>query len=259
MPSPFPGMDPYLENPELWSEVHSRLIVAIADALDDQVSDRYRIAIEKRIYQTAPDDSLTIGIPDVAVIGQSTSPEPVSSSPTAVAEPMTIEIPMLEEIQERYLEVREVGSGQVVTVIEVLSPKNKRAGEGRQAYLSKRQRILASQTHLVEIDLLRAGEPLPMVGAVRSLYRIIISRSQDRPKAELYAFGLRQTLPTIPIPLLLGEEEPMLVLQSILELVYRRGRYHQAIDYHQLVTPLLPISEVEWAKALIESAMQAEG
>lgn len=253
MPSPFPGMDPYLENPELWSEVHSRLIVAISDALDDQLNDRYRIAIEKRVYQTTSDDSLAIGIPDVAVIGQSSLPDLSFSSTTAVAEPMTIELPMLEEVQERYLEVREVGSGQVVTVIEVLSPKNKRAGEGRQAYLSKRQRILASQTHLVEIDLLRAGEPLPMLGAIASLYRIIVSRSQHRPKAELYPFGLRQPLPTIAVPLLPGDEEPMLAMQPILELVYRRGRYHQAIDYAQPTIPPLPKSELEWARAQIEA------
>jgi len=247
-------MDPYLENPDLWSEVHSRLIVAISDALDDQLSDRYRIAIEKRVYQTTPDDSLAIGIPDVAVLGQSDPSAPIPSSTTAVAEPMTIELPMLEEVQERYLEVREVGSGQVVTVIEVLSPKNKRAGEGRQAYLSKRTRILASQTHLVEIDLLRAGEPLPMMGAIASLYRIIVSRSQYRPKAELYPFGLRQPLPTISVPLLPEDEEPRLAMQSILELVYRRGRYHQAIDYHQPAVPPIPKSELEWATAQIESA-----
>lgn len=157
---------------------------------------------------------------------------------------------MLEEVQERYLEVREVGSGQVVTVIEVLSPKNKRAEEGRQAYLSKRQRILASQTHLVEIDLLRAGEPLP----IASLYRIIVSRSQYRPKAELYPFGLRQPLPTIVVPLLPGDEEPTLAMQSILELVYRRGRYHQAIDYDQPAIPPIPKSELEWASSQIEAS-----
>ena len=123
------------------------------------------------MYQTTPDDSLAIGIPDVAILGQS-SPDHSPSRSTAVAEPMTIELPMLEEVQERYLEVREVGSGQVVTVIEVLSPKNKRTGEGRQAYLSKRQRILASQTHLIEIDLLRGGESLPMVGAGASQLRL---------------------------------------------------------------------------------------
>lgn len=89
MPSPFLGMDPYLENPDLWSEVHSRLIVTISDALDDQLSDRYRVAIEKRVYQTTPDDSLAIGIPDVAVIGQ-LPPSDSTTSITAVAEPMTI-------------------------------------------------------------------------------------------------------------------------------------------------------------------------
>jgi Protein of unknown function (DUF4058) len=250
MPSPFPGMDPYLENPDLWPEVHNRMIVAISDALDDQLSDRYRIAIEKRVYQSTPDDSLTIGIPDVAVIGQS-APAPILSSTTAVAEPMTIELPMPEEVQERYLEVREVGSGQVVTVIEVLSPKNKRAGAGRQAYLSKRQRILTSQTHLVELDLLRAGEPLPIVGQIAASYRIIVSRSPTRPRAEFYPIGLRQPLPTIAIPLLTGDEEPTLAMQSILDLVYRRGRYHQAIDYRQPAVPPLPPSEVEWATTQI--------
>jgi hypothetical protein len=271
MPSPFPGMDPYLETPDLWSEIHSRLIVAIADALDDQLSDRYRVAIEKRVYQTTPDESLAnnlaIGIPDVAVIsqslGQSTSLESTlfestpfestGASSTAIAAPIAIELPRLEEVQERYLEVIEVGSGQVVTVIEILSPKNKRAGEGRQAYLNKRQRILASPAHLVEIDLLRTGEPLPMVGAIASLYRIVISRSQCRPKSELYPFGLRQPLPAIAIPLLPGDAEPTLDMQAILALVYRRGRYHQAIDYQQPTVPPLPKSEVEWAKTQIEA------
>jgi Protein of unknown function (DUF4058) len=110
MPSPFPGMNPYLENPDLWSEVHSRLIVALSDALDDQLSQKYRIAIEKRVYQTTPDDSLAIGIPDVAVVGQTVPSDPTPSSTTVIAEPMTIELPMLEEVQERYLEVREVGN-----------------------------------------------------------------------------------------------------------------------------------------------------
>jgi hypothetical protein len=163
MPSPLPGMNPYLESPELWSEFHSRMIVAIADALDTTLSQNYRVAVEK------------------------------------LTEPMLVEIPLAEEVQERYLEIREVATGRFVTGIELLSPKNKRSGDGRDAYSQKRQRIMLSQTHLVEIDLLRSGEMLPMVGATSSDYRILVSRSDRRPQAHLYAFNLRQPIPPIQI------------------------------------------------------------
>jgi Protein of unknown function (DUF4058) len=148
MPSPLPGMNPFLEANDLWSEFHSRLIVAIADSLSESLSQEYRVAVEKRVY-------LSQG----------------------------------EEIQERYLEIREVANGQLVTVIELLSPKNKKSNEGLDAYLQKRQQIMVSKTHLVEIDLLRDGEALPILDNIKSDYRISVHRSSCRPKAELYAFG----------------------------------------------------------------------
>jgi len=178
MPSPLPGMNPYLEETGLWSEFHSRMIVAIADALDDLLSREYRVAVEKRVYlfqnDAQNDDTVLIGIPDVTVMGSERNPPSDSTakamaiSAVAVAEPLTVEVPLLEEVQERYLEIREGATGQVITTIELLSPKNKRSGEGREAYLRKRQKILASATHLVEIDLLRAGVAMPMIGAVDS-------------------------------------------------------------------------------------------
>lgn len=67
MPSPFPGMNPYLETPELWSEVHSRLIVAIADIIAVPLRPNYYVAIEKRTYLSEPDDSVLVGIPDVSI------------------------------------------------------------------------------------------------------------------------------------------------------------------------------------------------
>lgn len=136
MPSPFPGMNPYLENPKLWSEVHSRLIVAITDDLTDHLSDKYRVAIKKRTYFSGEDDSLLVGIPDVSVVSK--QPEQSQSSMTVTltppVKPITVTLPMAEEMQERYLEIREVATGCVITAIEILSPKNKRSGEGRQAY-----------------------------------------------------------------------------------------------------------------------------
>ncbi|BAZ11010.1 hypothetical protein NIES4071_28340 [Calothrix sp. NIES-4071] len=238
MPSPLPGMNPYLENPELWSEFHSRMIVAIADALDDSLSEDYRVAVEKRVYLSDDGDNVLIGIPDVSVTASSQS-----TTQTATLEPITqpisIEIPIAEEVQERFLEIREVGTGNVITVIELISPKNKRTGEGRSAYLQKRLHILVSATHLVEIDLLRGGEALPMGAVITSDYRIIISRSYQRPKAELYAFNLQQSIPAIPIPLRSGEDEPVLDLQLLLHKIYDRARFKLGIDYSKACTPKL--------------------
>jgi hypothetical protein len=256
MRSPFPGMNPYMENPELWSEVHSRLIVAIADELTDQLSEKYRVAIEKRTYFSGEDDSLLVGIPDVSVVGK--VPEPSQSSATATltppVEPIAVTVPVAEEVQERYLEIREVATGAVITAIEILSPKNKRAGEGRQAYERKRNQVLASMTHLVEIDLLRGGQPLPIIETVQSDYRILVSRSNRRPSAQLYAFNVRQEIPRFSVPLAKGDEEPGLDLQAVLQQVYKRGRYYLAVDYTQPPQP--PLSEVDtpWADELLQEA-----
>lgn len=152
MPSPFPGMNPYLEHPELWMEVHHRLITALANAIESNLSFDYRVAIEKRVYTLTPEDAVLVGIPDVAVISQNRSAS-ANVLPTADAT-LTVLLPMPEEIRESYLEIRDVKTGAVITLIEVLSPTNKRPGKGRTTYESKRNDVLGSATHLVEIDLL---------------------------------------------------------------------------------------------------------
>ncbi len=252
MPSPFPGMNPYLEAPELWSEFHSRMIVAIADALDDLLSRDYRVAVEKRVYLSQDDKILLIGIPDVAVVAsQPETPQP-SRSATALAEPLTVELPALAEVQERYLEIREGATGTVITTLELLSPKNKRSGEGRNAYLEKRQQTLGTATHWIEIDLLRGGEPMPMLGATRSDYRILVSRSDERPKAQLYALNVREPIPAFPIPLHPGETEPLLELQPLLHRVYDRARFELAIDYQKAPSPKLPTEDLAWLQTITE-------
>lgn len=220
------------------------MIVAIADALDGLLSRDYRVAVEKRVYLSQDDERLLIGIPDVSVVSSPSEPLTPSQAATAIAEPLTVELPALEEIQERYLEIREGATGVVITTIELLSPKNKRSGEGRNAYLQKRQQILSSSTHWIEVNLLRGGEPMPMLGAARSNYRILVSRRQERPKAHLYAFSLRQPIPPFPVPLRPGEPEPLLELQPLLHRVYDRARFELAIDYQQ--SPTLKLSGEDW-------------
>ena len=260
MPSPFPGMNPYLENPELWSEVHSRLIVAIADRMAPSLLPNYYVAIEKRIYLSTLEDSLLIGIPDISVI----APE-VRSSPdlerknTGTAtlskpdEPQTVTVALAEDVQERYLEIRETNTGRVVTAIELLSPKNKRAGEGKEAYLRKRQQILTSSTHLVEIDLLRGGKPMPMQGVdERKDYRILVSRSDNRPQAQLYAFNLPDAIPKVEVPLQARDNSIILDLKPILDGVYDRAGYHFRIDYSQPTVPVLSRKAAAWASTAID-------
>ncbi|MBX9254243.1 DUF4058 family protein [Desmonostoc muscorum CCALA 125] len=256
MPSPFPGMNPYLENPELWAEVQSWLVIAIADAIAPQLRPKYRVAVEKRVYQMIDENSILIGITDVT-IGRSLTNTDKEKFNIAVAsppaKPIIVNLPIPEEVREGYLEVREVGTEEVVVTIEVLSPKNKRSGEGRKAYESKRQQILSTFTHLIEIDLLRGGEPMPILGnQIKSDYRILVSRSESRPKAELYPFGLQEQIPTFLLPLGRGDTEPLVDLQALIHGVYERAGFDLAIDYTREPVPPLSEADAIWANELLQ-------
>ncbi len=255
MPSPFPGMNPYLENPALWSEVHNLLIVAIFDALNPQLRPKYRVAIEQRVYQTTEEDSLLVGIPDVTVQRSQTATNQKTQNIAVVAptvEAVTVTIPIPETIRESYLEVREVVTQEVVTVIEVLSPKNKRSGEGRKAYEKKRHRVLGSLTHLVEIDLLRSGKSMLILNNnIQSDYRIVVSRGEHRPKADLYAFNLQNVIPSFPLPLRSEDKEPLLDLQTLLSELYDRASYDLVIDYSLEPVPSLSEANTVWADVLL--------
>ncbi|MCY7284970.1 MAG: DUF4058 family protein, partial [Cyanobacteria bacterium CAN_BIN43] len=251
----FPGMNPYLENPELWSEVHFGLISVLARSLNAVITPKYRAAVEKRDYA----DSLLDGIPDVSVFQRSsdtqsdpktTAAEPQRTTAT-LSEPLVVTVPIAEETQERFLEIREVVTGAIVTVVDVLSPKNKRAGEGRVKYDAKRQTVLNSTAHLVEIDLLRTGETKPMAGGVTSDYRILVSRANRRPAAELYPFNLREPLPRFLLPLHPSDREPVVDLQNLLEQVYQEAALELAIDYS--TQPIPPLSELDfqWIQSLL--------
>jgi hypothetical protein len=256
MPSPFPGMNPYLENPEFWPEVHHRLIVAIADNIEQNLSQQYRVAIEKRTYMSGGEDSIDLAIPDVSVVAARTTTQTESAVMTLPPRTdfVTVTLPIAEECREGYLEIREVTTGRVVTVIEILSPANKRAGEGRDAYLNKRQKVLATLTHLVEIDLLRSGKYLPFASAIpQTDYRISIARSNQRPQAQLYAFNLRDEIPLFRIPLQPPDAEPELNLQSLLMGVYDRARFDLTLDYTREPVPRFKEADRVWADQLLRA------
>jgi len=249
MPSPFPGMDPFLERPDLWHEVHHGLISSIAYALAPQVRPRYRVAIEVRIYREELEEPF-VGRADVAVLREQTAVAYAVVPPL----PRSVRVPVFDEIREGYLEVREVATNNGITTIEILSLGNKRPGKGRQAYETKRNHVLASATHLVEIDLLRAGEPMRMFDTgAPSDYRILVSRAERRPQADLYAFSVRQPIPSFPIPLQREDTEPRLDLQTLLHELYDRAGFDLAIDYRSDPVPPLSEADAAWADALLRA------
>jgi Protein of unknown function (DUF4058) len=266
MRSPFPGFDPYLEYPAFWSSFHTRLMVAIADVIEPQLSPNYYVEVESRTYQSDEgDEELLIGIPDAIVFSSSSDRDDLELSAESgrvktQPRPEIVTVPMPIEISERYLEVREMGTDEVIAVIELLSPKNKRSGEGRSAYEKKRRQVLGSETHLVELDLLRGAKPMTIFGMQsQSLYRILISRSPQRPKADLYGISLQQTLPSFPIPLKPSDPEPLVELQQVFEQVYERARYGTRIDYRQpLPPPKLSDADQQWVDQRLES-IQSQG
>lgn len=253
MRCPFPGMDPYLEHPALWPDVHNRLIAAMADDLAGQVAPRYYVGLERRAYLLQTDDLLFVGRPDISVIAPS-PPLPRRVRPLADIAVMEVDLPMDEEVGENFLEVHEVKTGRLVTVVELLSPVNKLSGKGRMEYEKKRAEILRTRTNLVEIDLLRAGEPMPIVGSpVMSDYRILVSRGSQRPRGRLYAFAVRQAIPPFHLPLLPGDTEPLLDIGSVLHTLYERARFDLRLDYSVPPVPPLADEDEAWLVTVLQN------
>ena len=254
MPSPFPGMDPYLEHPELWPGMHKLLISEIFRFLSPQLRPKYLVSLEVRIYKTADEDLSVISLPDVTVRQPQTATETTESNVAVAAlptQPLTVIIPMPYTVREGYLEIRERETKELITVIEILSPTNKRTGKGRQMYEEKREEILGSRTHLIEIDLLRRGRKMPVIGNdIESHYRVLVCRGNRRPRADLYAFNLQNPIPAFPLPLRSGDTEPVINLQELFTQIYDIASYDLKIDYRNWeVIPPLSEADTIWADA----------
>lgn len=239
MPSPFPGMDPYMENPARWPGVHHWLITSICEQLDGQLRPRYYTLVEERVYIS---DELDAGraviIPDVRVVkSRDQAPDRGPSSGVAtveVAEP--IEIDLIDmEIREPYITLHDRKDRSVVAVIEVVSPSNKIAGSsGRESFEQKRREALNSSTHWIEIDLLRIGTSLAgfRAGAPTHEYAAFVSRYRSPRRLNLlWPIRLRQQLPTITIPLHGDDPDATLDLQKVLSSAYNRSGCEFEIDY----------------------------
>lgn len=252
MPSPFPGMDPFLESQE-WEDFHTRLMTALSDRLSPSIEPKYLVRVERRVYlESVGGEPETMRRADVAIVTVDKRPGNPGAGPGVLTtEPASMtaecELPMPIERQETYLVIRERETMKVITVIELLSPSNKRSkGDGRHEYMMKRQEILSSPTHLVELDLLRGGMRLPVIGTLPpGDYYCIISRAKRRPKCEVYAWTLNDKLPVIPIPLQHGDPDATVPLQEVFDLVYQRARYDLSVKYTTPLDPPLTAEELK--------------
>jgi hypothetical protein len=252
-------MDPYLEEPGLWPDVHHGLISQIQAELNQRVRPKYHVRVEERVYISDENDpGREVIIPDLRVADAghdepgAWAAEETAAGYVAVAEPVVLTTLLDDEIHEPFLEVIDGQERMVVTVIEVLSPTNKVSGSrGRASYLEKRQEVMASPSHLVEIDLLRAGvaihtrELLPPAD-----YYVHVSRKAKRPKGVVWPILLAQRLPVISIPLRPEDEDVPLDLQNVLNAAYDRAAYDLAIDYRHAPVPPLNEAQQPWAHAL---------
>ena len=255
MGSPFPGMDPYLEGSE-WTSVHTVLAVEITKQLALRLPPRYMVRAEKRFVVTSFDGTDDVAIasiyPDASVSKHARGSavlDPSREAEATIAAPLTMATVLPERVPQVSIEIRDVAQRQLVTAIEILSPANKE-GAGRAEYLDRRQRLLLSSAHLVEIDLLRRGQRIPMRQPLPSVpYFAFVGRADRRPLTQVWPITLRQALPTLPIPLLPGDGDVSLDLQQALTAAYEGCAYGVGIDYSKPPEVLLADDDdAAWAR-----------
>jgi hypothetical protein len=256
MPSPFPGMDPYLEG-SLWMSVHAQLASVFIRQLSPQILPRYIALQTRRFVRDRPEgEGIMIGdnIPDVSVHQQ----QPAQPGPRAVralVPPLRMITVMRTPVPHVTVEIRDIEHHHLVSAIEILSPTNKR-GDGRSEYLRRRDGFLGSDVHLLEIDLLRRGRRVPMEEELpRAPYFVFLSRADQRPFTEVWPILLDQPLPEVPVPLLEGDADAKLDLHQALRMVYDEYGFNYMIDYSK--PPAIPLSTKQ--SAWVDQHLRAAG
>lgn len=261
--SPFPGMDPYLESPDLWSDVHARLMNIFAEFLSPGLAPKYIAELETQLVIDRIDGidghrngGKSLLVPDVAVTRSKPAYDAGGAmvADTIAIAPLRLEIQ--SPVQRRQITLRVVRreGEQVVAVVELLSPFNKRRGKGRNEYLDKRIAYLRSSVHLIEIDLLRNGEHMPLNDSMPACdYVVMVSDARQRPEVGVWPLSVRQELPSIPIPLSYPDPPVLLDIGQALRTAYERARYDLRIHYDKPADPPLREADAVWAKALLSS------
>jgi hypothetical protein len=261
MPSPFPGMNPYLEQPAVWQDFHQTFLALLRRVLRELVHSDYYIKVEEQLYihELPADERRLLGKGDMTV----TSARPRSSAGTAAG--AVLEAPVYGRIssaveieRHAFLEIRDRQQHELITVLELLSPSNKKSGADREQYLAKRREILASSVHLVELDLLRGGPRMPVEDRPDCEYCVLVSHAEQRPRVGIWPLRLREPLPTIPIPLRSPSPDARIDLQQALHRHYDESGYG---DYIYLTPPQPPLhpTDAAWAAQFVPQPGSVSG
>ncbi len=247
MQSPFMGMDPYLEDSRYWSDVPSRLGTHISTQLNRYLLPKYHATVETTItYEDFDTGKVYPMRPDLTVYRQTIPVMPIGHAPSPI-DPAPIVQEMDLEIETKSLAVHIylAKNRRMVTGIEIHSPANKRKhGKTYRKYLRKRKRLLNSDVHVMELDLLRAGERVIMGQNLPKFpYFATLSRAKPFRDVEIWPIALGQPLPTLPVPLLDPDPDVPLDLNTALRQLYVDGGYKQVLDYSQPPPP--PLTEAE--------------
>ncbi len=267
MNSPFPGMDPYLE--QFWRDVHHGLITYARDQLQQSLPAQLRARVEERVFVESDEVQYRSFYPDVHVVERSPSRQPegpasASEGDIALEDPLLVNI-RDEPITQSYIEIVEAGSGnRVITVIEFLSPSNKAPGEGQDLYLQKQREVQGAGASLVEIDLTRDGRRQMLVPwertprSHRTTYQVCVLRGWVVGTVEMYRAPLERRLPVVRVPLRQTDEDASLDLQALIDQCYTNGRYDD-LDYQADPLPPLAPHDAAWADELLRSKELREG
>lgn len=254
MASPFPGMDPFLENPAYWLDFHARFVNCWCEAVAEALPPAYEASLGERVCLMEHDpEARKLGYPDVAVShGDTAVPETSLSAPgLATLEPVTIPLQILEGPREPYIEILHQPERTFVAVLELLSPANKEY-PGRTEYLAKRMALLRQNVHLVELDLLIGGRRLPMEQPLPPAdYYYFVSRGDRCPDSQVYCWSLQQALPMLPIPLRAPDPDILIDLGAAFATAYERGRFHKRIRYHAPPPGALGEEKRRWVQEIV--------
>jgi uncharacterized protein DUF4058 len=247
MPSPFPGMDPYIEG-WIWGDFHARMAAAICEQLNSNLPDSYVASTDSFVRRVDPSsvEQVVLGKPDVFF--SSRQAKVSGRAATTLPAPRISVLPGVVA-KQRYVKVLDSHARRVVSVIELLSPSNKTPGKDRDAYLYKRDEYIGAGINLVEIDLLRNGyrPPVGDPGPPDSDYAIIVQRGGERGQFSVWPFSVRNPRPSVIVPLDPGVEDAMLDIKVCLDHVYDSGRYQSQLDYDN--PPDKPLQEADAARA----------